>query len=130
MVPSPRSRPPPLHLEKNTYDSYFPVQDWPPPRYRFRRILILVMGLFALAAFLLLAPYGTAVPSYVPGSIFKPKNGSDPFHGKTLAPSNVSVVTGLFRQDDPDLDEEGYDMLKDGFGLLDKSADRWRKFTK
>lgn len=54
----------------------------------------------------------------------------DPYGGKTLAPSNVTVVTGLFRQDDPDLDPEGYDMLKDSFGLLDKSFDRWKKFTK
>lgn len=54
----------------------------------------------------------------------------DKYGGKTLAPSNVSVVTGLFRQDDPDLDPEGYDMLKDSFGLLDKSHGRWKHFTK
>lgn len=53
----------------------------------------------------------------------------DPYGGKTLAPSNVTVITGLFRQDDPDLDPNGYDMLKDSFGLIDKSPDRWKKFT-
>lgn len=58
------------------------------------------------------------------------KGKKDPYGGKTLAPSNVTVITGLFRQDDPDLKEDGYDMLKDGFGLLDKSPDRWKKFTR
>lgn len=58
------------------------------------------------------------------------KGRKDRYGGKTLAPSNVTVVTGLFRQDDPDLDPEGYDMLKDSFGLLDKSPQRWKKFTK
>lgn len=95
-----------------------------------------------LASLLLLAPGldAATLPSY--GSvgfargngndkdIYNPKNGSDPFHGKTLAPSNITVVTGIFRQDDPDLNEKEYDMLKDGFGLLDKSADRWKNFTR
>ncbi|EJT52925.1 phosphoglycerate mutase family protein [Trichosporon asahii var. asahii CBS 2479] len=58
------------------------------------------------------------------------KGKKDKYGGKTLAPSNVTVITGLFRQDDPDLDPEGYDMLKDSFGLLDKSPDRWKKFTR
>lgn len=58
------------------------------------------------------------------------KKKKDKYGGKTLAPSNVTVVTGLFRQDDPELDPEGYDMLKDSFGLLDKSHNRWKKFTK
>lgn len=58
------------------------------------------------------------------------KGKKDKYGGKTLAPSNVTAITGLFRQDDPDLDPEGYDMLKDSFGLLDKSPDRWKKFTR
>jgi hypothetical protein len=53
-----------------------------------------------------------------------------PFGGKTLAPANYTVVRGLFRQDEPDFDGNGYDLLKDGFGLLDKSPDRWPNFTK
>jgi hypothetical protein len=53
-----------------------------------------------------------------------------PFFGKTLAPSNYTVVKGIFRQDEDDFDGHGYDLLKDGFGLLDKSVDRWGNFSK
>ncbi|KAL1405992.1 putative phosphoglycerate mutase pmu1 [Vanrija albida] len=54
----------------------------------------------------------------------------DKFHGKTLAPSNYTVVPGVFVQDDPKFNATGYDLLSDSFGLLDKSAKRWKNFTK
>ncbi|WOO86054.1 putative phosphoglycerate mutase [Vanrija pseudolonga] len=57
-------------------------------------------------------------------------SGKDKFHGKTLAPNNYTVVDGLFVQDDPAFNATGYDLLKDSFGLIDKSKDRWKKFTK
>lgn len=140
----PHCRPvsPAAHLEKGN-GGYKPLHPEPcPSPPRTRRVLLAVGMLAILASLLLLAPglhaaalgepnsfFGGSDNDYA-GSIYKPKNGTDPFQGKTLAPSNITVVTGLFRQDDPDLDEDGYDMLKDGFGLLDKGKDRWRKFTK
>ncbi|KLT44325.1 phosphoglycerate mutase-like protein [Cutaneotrichosporon oleaginosum] len=66
-------------------------------------------------------------PSSLPSLLSR--NGTDPYHGKSLAPSNYTVVTGLFRQSEPDFDPEGYDMLRDSFGLLYKGADRWLRFT-
>lgn len=54
----------------------------------------------------------------------------DPYGGKTLSPSNVTVVPGFFIQDDPNFNETGYDALQDSFGLIDKSRNRWKKFAK
>jgi broad specificity phosphatase PhoE len=76
--------------------------------------------------FLLLLPRLNASFAETP---LAPRNGTDPYHGKALAPSNYTVVRGLFRQTEPDFDPEGYDMLADSFGLLDKGAHRWRRFT-
>lgn len=55
---------------------------------------------------------------------------ADSYGGKTLAPANYTVVPGLFVQSDPGFNATGYDMLQDSFGLLDKSAGRWKNFTK
>jgi hypothetical protein len=53
----------------------------------------------------------------------------DPFHGKTLTPTNYTVVQGIFIQDDPNFESSGYDLLTDSFGLIDKSTKRWRNLT-
>jgi hypothetical protein len=45
-------------------------------------------------------------------------------------PTTYATVPGIFIQDDPDFDEDGYDSLKDSFGLIDKSEDRWTKLTR
>ncbi|ORY29348.1 histidine phosphatase superfamily [Naematelia encephala] len=50
-------------------------------------------------------------------------------NGKTFSPTNYTVVTGLFVQDEPTFNATGYNVLTDGFGLLDKSAKRWSNFT-
>lgn len=78
---------------------------------------------------LLLLPLVAATPY---ADLFaRGNNGAkDKYHGKTLAPSNYTVVEGLFVQDDPAFNATGYDLLKDSFGLIDKSKDRWKKFTK
>lgn len=55
---------------------------------------------------------------------------ADVYGGKTLAPANYSVVGGLFVQSDPGFNATGYDMLRDGFGLRDKSPERWSNFTR
>lgn len=54
----------------------------------------------------------------------------DIYGGKTLAPSNFSVVHGLFRQSDPDFNGTDYDVVRDGFGLLATGKERWREFTR
>ena len=68
----------------------------------------------------LLAPLLLALPSLADG---------DKYFGKAHAPTNYTVVSGIFIQDDPSFDADGYDMLSDSFGLIDKSPDRWTKLT-
>lgn len=58
------------------------------------------------------------------------RGSRDKFGGKTLAPSNYTVVPGFFIQDEPTFNSTGYDVLKDSFGLMDKSKGRWKTFTK
>lgn len=45
-------------------------------------------------------------------------------------PTSYEVVPGIFIQDDPDFNEDGYDSLKDSFGLIDKSPNRWTNLTR
>lgn len=40
--------------------------------------------------------------------------------GKTLTPSNCTVVRGVFIHSDPDFNATDYDVLSDSFGLIDK----------
>lgn len=50
--------------------------------------------------------------------------------GKTFVPTNYTVVQGLFVQSDPGYKDDGYDVLGDSFGLIDKSLERWIKFER
>jgi hypothetical protein len=52
------------------------------------------------------------------------------FYGKTLLPTNYTVVPGIFYQDAADYNNTDYNSLTDSFGLLDKSADRWNNLTR
>jgi hypothetical protein len=54
----------------------------------------------------------------------------DMYHGKTLTPSNYTVVQGIFAHSDPAFKDDGYDILHDSFGLIDKSPERWSKFER
>ncbi|ORX40083.1 hypothetical protein BD324DRAFT_256318 [Kockovaella imperatae] len=56
---------------------------------------------------------------------------SDEYGGKTLKKiKSWSVVPGVFVQSDPLHDATGYDLLGDGFGLVDKSPERWQNLVK
>ena len=55
---------------------------------------------------------------------------TDQYGGKVITPTNYSVVTGVFVQDEPTFNATGYNLLNDSFGLLDKSPSRWTNFTK
>ncbi|BEJ15090.1 hypothetical protein CspHIS471_0408570 [Cutaneotrichosporon sp. HIS471] len=85
--------------------------DTPITTQRRRRPCLLRVAMLAIALLLILylprsnLPYALGVKS---GCIYNPRNGTDPFRGKTLAPSNYTVVTGLFRQTEPDFDPEGH----------------------
>lgn len=54
----------------------------------------------------------------------------DGYHGKTLTVSNYTVVQGIFAHSDPEFKDEGYDLLNDSFGLIDKSPERWVNFER
>ena len=45
-------------------------------------------------------------------------------------PTAYEVVAGIFIQDDPDFESDGYDSLNDSFGLIDKSPERWTNLAK
>ncbi|KAL7410167.1 histidine phosphatase superfamily [Mrakia frigida] len=49
---------------------------------------------------------------------------------EVFAPSNYSVVDGFFIQSSPTFNATGYDALKDNFGLIDKSPNKWKNFAK
>lgn len=49
-------------------------------------------------------------------------------HGKVFTPTAYSVVENFFIQDSPDFNGTGYDLTKDGFGILDKTPERWINF--
>ena len=57
------------------------------------------------------------------------EEGKDKFFGKALTPTNYTVVPGIFIQDDPSFTGKNYSMLKDSFGLIDKSENRWTNLT-
>ena len=97
-------------------------------RQRFLRVAylrittFLALWLTALTVFLL-APTGFLSP---------PKDRStnaNLHYGKTLSPSNYTVIKGVFIQDSPTFNTTGYNLLNDSFGLIDKSARRWQNFT-
>ncbi|CAD6573642.1 MAG: hypothetical protein CYPHOPRED_005185 [Cyphobasidiales sp. Tagirdzhanova-0007] len=46
-----------------------------------------------------------------------------------FVPTNYSVVTGVFIQDDSGFDASNYHLLNDSFGLIDKSENRWRNLS-
>lgn len=102
------------------------VQEVRPPSscHSRTRSKALVMGI-ALLAFLALSHLGIARST----PTVRHNDGVDAFGGKTLSPSNVTVVRGIFKQDDPSFNETGYDSLKDSFGLVDQSEGRWKNFT-
>lgn len=54
----------------------------------------------------------------------------DQYYGKILTPSNYSVVQGIFAHSEPEFKDDEYDLLKDSFGLIDKSPERWIKFER
>lgn len=97
---------------------------------RYRRRLLQTLGAYAVFVVVILtlhwrfgltASSTTSAPSTPP---------SPQGQAKTLAPSNYTVVRGIFRQDEDGFDGRDYDLLKDGFGLLDKSAGRWHNFSR
>ena len=51
------------------------------------------------------------------------------YGGKVLTANNYSVIPNIFIQDSPTFNATGYNTLNDSFGLIDKSAQRWKKFT-
>jgi hypothetical protein len=52
------------------------------------------------------------------------------FYGKTLLPTNYTVVPGIFYQDEPTYNNTNYNSLTDSLGLLDKSPGRWDNLTR
>lgn len=55
---------------------------------------------------------------------------SDQENGSAEGLFQYTVVKGIFIQSDPEFENEGYDVLNDSFGLIDKTPERWRKFGK
>ena len=54
----------------------------------------------------------------------------DRYGGKILnGVCSFSVVPGFFLQSDPTFPTEGYDLLIDRFGLVDRSPEGWRRLT-
>jgi len=94
-----------------------------------RALAVLLVGIVAGCYLQAHAPMFSATSAFHPHCPSPPRKHADLYYGKTLAPANYTVVKGFFRQDEDDFDGEGYDLLKDGFGLLDKSAARWFKFA-
>lgn len=71
---------------------------------------------------------------FLPKLLVNPLNNkrwasTDQYHGKTLSPTNYTVIPNVFIQDDPSLNATGYNLLNDSFGLIDKSSNRWKNFT-
>ena len=110
----------PPEMKDGPSDSIYPLSS-PTPAQRswFPHPVML-----ALALTLFLAP-----PALSSSSLFARWSDTDQYHGKTLTPSNYTVITGIFAQDDPKTNATGYSLLNDSFGLIDKSENRWTNLT-
>lgn len=88
------------------------------------------LALLATYAFLLLA-YSDYLYLHRPTAFLRSlsRPGVSP-RGKALTPSNYTVVRGVFIQSEPDFNATDYDGLSDSFGLIDKSPNRWRNFSR
>lgn len=88
---------------------------------RLRRIAVVLI--FVILVFLGYTSLNLDLSHRMPGQ--KIEQGT---MGRTLIPTNYTVVQGIFKQSDPKFKDDNYDVLGDSFGLIDKSPERWRKF--
>lgn len=114
-----------FELDETGYKTRFSRQR----RYTLAHYAALAMLSALLALLALSAPLAASSPLDAVADLAA-RGKHDKYHGKTLAPSNFTVVPGIFIQDDPKFNATGYDLLSDSFGLIDKSAKRWKNFTK
>lgn len=70
-----------------------------------------------------------AVSAPAPALLPRWATTDEQYGGKVLTVNNYTVVPNVFIQDSPTFNATGYNTLNDSFGLIDKSAQRWKNFT-
>lgn len=113
-----KSPAPPIRYQDQDHDPHPGASEQPRSSFTPRRLLALVLLLTILTWQYLPTSTRTGVSTTARGR-----------ESRLLTVSNYSVVAGVFRQDEPDFEPEGYDSLEDGFGLLDKGEGMWRRFA-
>ncbi len=86
--------------------------------------------MFAIAALILSLGAVSLAPKVRTSPLEGRWSTTDQYNGKTLTPTNYTVIPGVFIQDSPKYNATNYNLLNDSFGLIDKSPERWQNFTR